>query len=150
MKYLKKYNENIEEFIDIDYLKDIFLSISDDYKVRYKSKQLESPFNPTPELTGSDKVKKMCILIKVPRVYYSQVGYHRAKCRDLDDLILYSEKLHDLLLDIRVAKLRLLDRHPNCKIKVEHSGEYHMDDFDMSEIAIKISLVKNDINVALA
>ena len=150
MKYLKKYNENIEEFIDIDCLKDIFLSISDDYKVRYKSKKSESPFNVTPELTGSDKVKEMFILINVPRVYYSQTGYDRAKCRDLDDLILYSEKLHDLLLDIRVAKLRLLDRHPNCKIKVDHSGEDHMDNLDMSKIAIKISLVSNDINVALA
>jgi hypothetical protein len=90
----------------------------------------------TPELTESDKVKKMFILINVPRVYYSQTGYHKAKCRDLDDLILYSEKLNDLLLDIRVAKLRLLDSHPNCKIKVEHSGEHHMDTLTMSEISI--------------
>jgi hypothetical protein len=140
MKYLKKYNENIEEFIDIDYLKNIFLPISDDYEVRYKLKRFESPFSVTPELTESDKVKKMFIKINVPKVYYSQTGYRRAKCRDLDDLILYSKKLHDLLLDIEVAKLRLLDRHPNCKIKVEHGGEYHLDTLDHAEITIKISL----------
>jgi hypothetical protein len=136
MKHLKKYNENNQDFLDIIYIKEVFETISDDYKVRYKREQLESPFNVTPELTESDKVKKMFILINVPRVYYSQTGYHKAKCRDLDDLILYSEKLNDLLLDIRVAKLRLLDRHPNYKIEVEHSGEYHMDTLTMSEISI--------------
>ena len=136
MKHLKKYNENNQDFLDIIYIKEVFETISDDYKVRYKREQLESPFNVTPELTESDKVKKMFILINVPRVYYSQTGYHKAKCRDLDDLILYSEKLNDLLLDIRVAKLRLLDSHPNCKIKVEHSGEHHMDSLTMSEISI--------------
>ena len=136
MKHLKKYNENNQDFLDIIYIKEVFETISDDYKVRYKREQLESPFNVTPELTESDKVKKMFILINVPRVYYSQTGYHKAKCRDLDDLILYSEKLNDLLLDIRVAKLRLLDSHPNCKIKVEHSGEHHMDTLTKSEISI--------------
>ena len=140
MKYLYKFNESSEEFIDIDFLKDMLLDISDDYRVRYKSKNLESPFNPTPELTGSDKVNKMFILIDVPRVYYSQVGYHAAKSRDLDDLILYSEKLHELLLDIRVAKLRILDTYPNYKIKVNHDGEYHMDQGKMATIEIKISL----------
>ena len=140
MKYLYKFNESSEEFIDIDFLKDMLLDISDDYRVRYKIKKLESPFNPTPELTGSDKVKKMCILIDVPRVYYSQVGYNASKSRDLDDLILYSEKLHELLLDIRVAKLRILDTYPNYKIKVNHDGEYHMDQGKMATIEIKISL----------
>ena len=141
MKYLYKFNESSEEFIDIDFVKDMFLDISDEYKITFKeSHQFSNLTYKNPDLVKTDNVKKITIKINVPKVYYSQTGHDRAKCRGLDYLILYSEKLHYLLLDIRVAKLRILDTYPNYKIKVNHDGEYHGDHDQMSNIEIKISL----------
>ena len=141
MKHLKKYNEINQDFFDIYSLKQVFAEIFDEYKTTIKeTHQYRNMTKINPDLEDTDNVTKITIKIEVPKVYYSLTGHSRAKCRDLDDLILHSEKLLDLLLDIRVAKARILDIHPDCKIKVEHGGEYHGDTVQPTEIEILMTL----------
>ena len=110
MKHLKRFNENAEEDLDIEYIKHCFADLSDDPECR-----LEYEMNDrTDPHFDEEYVEFIDISIDVPRL---------TKGRSIEKMVENSERIALVVKSLDIAVKRLKDEYPSYTIDIDYEED---------------------------
>jgi hypothetical protein len=110
MKHLKRFNENVEDDLDIEYIKHCFADLSDDPEC-----DLEYETN---EDHGAEcEVEYVSISFNIPRI---------TKGRSIEKMVENSERIALVVKSLDIAVKRLKDEYPSYKINIDYEEDEDM------------------------
>jgi hypothetical protein len=104
MKHLKRFNENVNDELDIEYIKHCFADLSDDPEcnVEYETHETHDDY---------DGVEYVDLNIDVPRL---------TKGRSIEKMVENSERIALVVKSVDIAIKRLKDEYPSYNINVDY------------------------------
>jgi hypothetical protein len=107
MKHLRKFNENTDDVLDIEYIKHCFVEIFDidDADAEIDTTDWDPKTNQNVEGDG----KSLSLHYREPIIKYNE--------EDLDEYMNFSKKLNELNTRLKSGLDRLKDEYPNYEIK---------------------------------
>jgi len=118
MKHLKRFYENVNEELDIEYIKHCFADLSDD-------KECDVEYETHEDFANYDVEEYVDISIDIPRLTKGGVAegpstYH---FQGIQKMIENSEKIAFILKWIDIAIKRLKDEYPNYIIDIKYEED---------------------------
>jgi hypothetical protein len=131
MKHLRKFNENTDEVLDIEYIKHCFVEIFD---IDDADAEIDTTdYDPTTNQNVEGDGKSLSL-------HYSEPSIKKYD-DDLDEYINFAQKLNKLNSDLKRGLDRLKGEYPNYKIDFHHEIDTNPDDdFIQRIVVLDISL----------
>lgn len=118
MKHLKRFNENVEDDLDIEYIKHCFADLSDDPECRLEYETHEDHINGWFGFKIAELKKKygqyVSISFNIPRI---------TKGRSIEKMVENSERIALVVKSLDTAVKRLKDEYPSYKINIDYEED---------------------------
>jgi hypothetical protein len=110
MKHLKRFNENVEDDLDIEYIKHCFADLSDDPECGLEYETNE-------DHVAECEVEYVSISFNIPRI---------TKGRSIEKMVENSERIALVVKSLDIAVKRLKDEYPSYKINIDYEEDEDM------------------------
>jgi hypothetical protein len=114
MKHLKRFNENAEDDLDIEYIKHCFADLSDDTECGLEYETHEDHINGWSAELTKKYGQYVSISFNIPRI---------TKGRSIEKMVENSERIALVVKSLDIAVKRLKDEYPNYKINIDYEED---------------------------
>ena len=114
MKHLKRFNENAEDDLDIEYIKHCFADLSDDPECGLEYETHEDHINGWSAELTKKYGQYVSISFNIPRI---------TKGRSIEKMVENSERIALVVKSLDIAVKRLKDEYPNYKINIDYEED---------------------------
>lgn len=117
MKHLKRFNENAEDDLDIEYIKHCFADLSDDTECGLEYETHKDHINGWSAELTKKYGQYVSISFNIPRI---------TKGRSIEKMVENSERIALVVKSLDIAVKRLKDEYPNYKINIDYEEDENM------------------------
>ncbi len=114
MEHLRKFNESINEHLDIEYIKHCFNDLSDDPECDVEYDTHEDWLRDNPNNTHYNGEEYVDLSIDIPRI---------TKGGTFERMIGNSERISHIIKSIDISIKRLKDEYPNYNIEINYEED---------------------------
>lgn len=114
MKHLKRFNENAEDDLDIEYIKHCFVDLSDDPECGLEYETHEDHINGWSAELTKKYGQYVSISFNIPRI---------TKGRSIEKMVENSERIALVVKSLDIAVKRLKDEYPSYKINIDYEED---------------------------